>query len=710
MNRLTRRIFSALACLSGVLPGLAAEATNAAPYRVTPPPAWVKVVAADMPDPPPKPEANEGQAFLLLDLQINAESEESYTRVTKLILDETGVQEGSRFSVSFDPAHQTLALHHIGLIRGNDRLDRLDPAKIKIIQQESDLERHVYNGSLTALLMLEDVRVGDQVDYAFTVRGRNPIFNGRFIDSSLAQWHVPLHTFRLRTLWSPARPVQLRLHGGAQKPVKTDWNGLVEHTWTARDLPALEEEDRLPSWYEPAPWIQFSEYADWASVAAWAAAMYTIPETLSPAMAALVDRWKNEPDEEKRLLAALQFVQDEVRYLGLEFGPFTHQPTAPDIVLARRFGDCKDKALLLCALLKALDIPACPALVNTEDLQAVADWLPSPYAFDHVIVRARLQSGPAWVDPTSSYQRGPLSARFLPAYGKALPIEPAASGLVPIKETHAGWPATELTERFTVRNYDDPVDLVAETLSRGADADEMREMLAGSSRDKLGKHWMNYYASSYPTIESAGPLLVEDDAQRNIIRTVERYRIRDFWVLSDDGKKWVASVYPGSISEWIRKPATTLRKMPLGLPHPVYRSQVIELTLPESWTVEKEDKVIESDYAKFTYRADYTGLTIRLFHLFETKTDHIPPGKVPEHVKLIDRIHDQMGYEVSRQDGETDPLKGPFDRITIVLAGLFILLVAGFWIGLYAFLKSWSRRPARTPPPLPGETPSGTER
>jgi hypothetical protein len=169
-------------------------------------------------------------------------------------------------------------------------------------------------------------------------------------------------------------------------------------------------------------------------------------------------------------------------------------------------------------------------------------------------------------------------------------------------------------------------------------------------------------------------------------------------------------VYPGSISEWIRKPATTLRKMPLGLPHPVYRSQVIELTLPESWTVEKEDKVIESDYAKFTYRADYTGLTIRLFHLFETKTDHIPPGKVPEHVKLIDRIHDQMGYEVSRQDGETDPLKGPFDRITIVLAGLFILLVAGFWIGLYAFLKSWSRRPARTPPPLPGETPSGTER
>jgi transglutaminase-like putative cysteine protease len=46
---------------------------------------------------------------------------------------------------------------------------------------------------------------------------------------------------------------------------------------------------------------------------------------------------------ERRALAAIRFVQDESRYLGIEVEEGTLRPDAPDAVLRRRFGDCKDK-------------------------------------------------------------------------------------------------------------------------------------------------------------------------------------------------------------------------------------------------------------------------------------------------------------------------------------------------------------------------------
>ena len=48
-------------------------------------------------------------------------------------------------------------------------------------------------------------------------------------------------------------------------------------------------------------------------------------------------------------------------------GTNSHQPTPASETLALRYGDCKDKTVLLISLLKALGVEAHPALVNTED-------------------------------------------------------------------------------------------------------------------------------------------------------------------------------------------------------------------------------------------------------------------------------------------------------------------------------------------------------
>ena len=116
------------------------------------------------------------------------------------------------------------------------------------------------------------------------------------------------------------------------------------------------------------PSVEWGEFKDWQAVARWAAPYYRLPAQLSPALQVEVDRIaKAHASPEERLLAALQFVQREIRYMGVEIGPGSHAPSAPQKVLERRFGDCKDKSLLTMTLLQSLGIGTCCA---GEHLQA----------------------------------------------------------------------------------------------------------------------------------------------------------------------------------------------------------------------------------------------------------------------------------------------------------------------------------------------------
>jgi transglutaminase-like putative cysteine protease len=130
----------------------------------------------------------------------------------------------------------------------------------------------------------------------------------------------------------------------------------------------------------------------------------------SPELKAKIDQWKRLPSPEDRVLAALRFVQDEVRYLGIESGISGFMPAAPNTVFARRFGDCKDKTLLLDTLLTALGVEAHPTLVNTKLRRTIQQLRPAP-VFDHAISQVVAGGRTYWLDATANYERGPLAGR-----------------------------------------------------------------------------------------------------------------------------------------------------------------------------------------------------------------------------------------------------------------------------------------------------------
>src|SRR5437764_8162154 len=124
-------------------------------------PAWVTLNTIDYTSSSLDKDAEDGYADLNFEKQVSLADQCVYMRKSIKILSEAGVQNESQISIIFDPSYQQLIFHTIRVIRNGEIINHLQLSKIKTIQQETDLDNFIYNGSLNAVLFLEDVRKGD---------------------------------------------------------------------------------------------------------------------------------------------------------------------------------------------------------------------------------------------------------------------------------------------------------------------------------------------------------------------------------------------------------------------------------------------------------------------------------------------------------------------------------------------------------------------
>jgi len=647
MTRLTPLRFVMVAATILVLTQFSSAKTA---YAVKPPPAWVK------PTPVSKPAASvtsqaSGSLFLLSDHQIRVvkDSTERYARRVRKVVNASGLDDLSQLQLEFEPTYEELVIHHVRIQRGETTIDALNPREIKVIQQESDLNQRIYNGTLSALILLNDVRVGDIIDYAYSIVGANPVLGGRYADTySLASGQY-VGKIQWRLLWPSSRSLQYRGLNSNAAPAIQQNGEETEYVWSQDEVAAVEFEDNIPRWFRPVPTIQLSEFANWADVVKWALPLYTLKQPIDAALKNQIDHWASESeDPAKRLISAVRFVQDEVRYMGIELGPSSHTPTQPSTVFKRRFGDCKDKTFLLATILNTLGIDAIPALVNTNAKDTLNAYQPSPLAFDHVVLRVTLNGNIFWVDATASLQRGTLAEESNLDYRRALVLRDGNSALDEMPDTTSDEPTTMLREVYSVSSYDSPALLEVDTTYKGNDADDIRGWIAEHTLAELAKTWLNYYASTDPNVQAAGLPAIADDINANVIVITEHYTIPNFW------KNRAREFYAGRINEEFGKLSVSRRSMPLALSYPVRVSQIIVAHLPEAFEIERKGSTIESDAIRYKYRYDYSGKTLTLSYELQSKKDYVAAEKVPEHLALVDRIRGTLGYELSMVKNDSE--------------------------------------------------------
>lgn len=665
------------------------------------PPAWVEIIEPDLTASARSYQEAGGQVFNLIDTQVNVNSKETYSHIVKEITTEAGVQSGANLEFRWDPSFQELVIHRIIIQRGPERIDRLDPSRFRIIQQETDLNRQIYNGALSAVLFLEDVRVGDRIEYDYTLRGQNPSLKGRYSETLLMGWPMPLEHRRIRLLWPEERQLNFAVHGITAEPEVRRHNGLKEYIWDARQLPAVVVEDQIPSWFTPYPWLQLSEFTNWSDVATWATGLFVTTNLDAPELQREISNLKQPGlTAELTVQQALEFVQNNVRYLGIEFGPNSYRPTDPAMVLQHRFGDCKDKAFLLCTLLRGLGYDAAPVLVSTGFRKTLPDLLPAPDDFDHAIVHVVAAGSNYWLDPTRSYQHGPITQRYRPSYSFGLLVKAGMTNLIPIPASDAGAASTVTSEIFWVGGQKASTKLSVTTTFNGFDAEWMRAVLDAQGRERVAKSYLNDYAQRYPGATPETPLAVRDSRDSDTLTIVENYTITNFWFLSADKQRYDCQFYPLGIHSWIAKPMTTIRSMPMELSFPRMRLIETKVELPRSFKLSNLTNTIEGPAAELHVERTYQGRTVWLRYEYRALTNFVPVSLAAEHLASLDRMESALGYSLNWQNMDGVGTTSQFNWPIFLLAMFYATGFAGGVGILFNQQRKKSRGPATGLPPL----------
>jgi transglutaminase-like putative cysteine protease len=658
-----------LAAVLGILQLFAVAAYSNPKFVVKAPPSWTRTENVDTVS--HYVAGSTGSSSLVLDdyqVRVTASSVERFYHYAFRIETQAGLDDLSHLKFYFEPSYQQLAIHFIRLHRAGAVINALNPGEVKTIQEEQELNERVYNGTFSSVVFLNDLRVGDVVDYAFSVSGDNPVFANHFAERFSLADDRDVQKLSVRLLWSSPLPVNLRNRNTDLKPeVKTIGNE-TEYVWQIHDVPAFEYEDSTPAWAQTTPVVEASDFKDWREVVQWALPLYKIPAVTDRRLAEKIEKWKTEfQTPEQRLLAALRFVQDDVRYLGIELGRYSHQPTSPEKVLARRFGDCKDKAQLLTTILNSLGIEAAPALVHNSAGKALDNWYPTPFAFNHVIVQAKLAGKTYWFDGTISFQRGGLAVYYDPPYARALVLREGSQSLETIPDPARDSGSVSVNQVYKISDYGQPVSFVVTSNYRGSNADLVRAQLASQSLEEFAKGNLNYYARKTPSIRLLGKNEVKDDQNSNAITITERYEIDTLWTEPNH------YFYPDQILSALSKPSVAKRSTPFEIEYPASINQTIEIELPGLASAPDDSDSISDDALLLSYRQSSAGRKIRLEYSLKSLADHISADKVGRHIEIIEQMRNAVGIELAQ--GEASVVRsGVGTRKPASTGALFMVL------------------------------------
>ncbi|WP_432467245.1 DUF3857 domain-containing transglutaminase family protein [Agarivorans sp. Z349TD_8] len=644
-----------------------------------PKPNWVSEIALPDPELIQNNQIQNGVYYLLADTQLKVEEQQSqfYYHYADYIVNQTGVENNSQINIDFDPSYQQLRLHSVQVIRDQQPINKRNSALIKLLQREEELEKLVYQGEMTLNIILDDIRVGDIIEYSYSIQGMNPAYQNIFAYQRLLNWSVPLAKFSLRILWNKATLLYYQLQNTEQEVIENQTVHGTEYLIQKNWIEALKIEDNTPIGFDPRAKVYFSELQSWAEVARWSEPFYRDAMIADQHIKNLVsDIQTHHHDREAQISAALRFVQDEIRYFAIELNQNSHIPTPAFETLRNRYGDCKDKTVLLLTLFKELGFKAYPALVNTED--KLDSILPNVQAFDHVITYLEYKGRRYWLDPTRSFQHGHIDNIYQADFGKALVLLKDHQQLTQMQVSQAKH-GILVHDHFILAD-EGPSQFLSTTQDIGKDAERQRQRLAENSLEQIQQDYLKFFQGYYPKTSVSQAIRYTDDTELNILRSDEQYQIENFWQNDSEQQRTQADFYANLVSSSLQVPDDLSRIDPLYLSYPHRVEQTIDIDLTDGdWNFDNESFVEDNPFFHFSHQVKFnkTKQQLSLIYQYQSKLDHISPEDYSAYRKAIQKTQDHLSYSIIQSHSSAADGNSTLAWLMQYLTATTVLMVYG---------------------------------
>jgi len=300
-----------------------------------------------------------------------------------------GVEAFRTRAITYSPARQ-----EIYVIRA--RITKPDGS---IIESHSEHERSInepwsgmYYDARARVLSFPALSVGDvlELEYRLEDTAQDNLLSDYWGDVDYLETTSP----KIRYQYIVDMPTERPLYWNkAQSPAamtmtREQLDGRTLYRWSLAHLPKLVPEPMMPGWSEVVPILHVSTYKTWEQVGRYYWGLVRDQLTPNEEIRRAVEKaLAGVPrDDERQVIRAIyNYVVSNTRYVALEFGIHGYKPYRVDRVLARRFGDCKDKASLIYAMLKVAGIESRLVLLRMRHLGGIGADPASLAVFNHAI-------------------------------------------------------------------------------------------------------------------------------------------------------------------------------------------------------------------------------------------------------------------------------------------------------------------------------------
>lgn len=555
--------------------------------RIAPIPDWVERIAIPAANPalgdrPFQLLLSTGQSFY------GGQHNDHFVELAFAIQNAQGLQGLGNVILPWQPDQSDLIVHKIQIVRNGAVIDLLAAGqRFTVLRRENNLESAVLDGFLTAVMQPEGLAVGDVLNIAFTMRLRPATLPLRAENLFFVDYGVPVRRLFVRQIWPEDMAIRWRGTGLFDRARNRRTRLGNELVVDLTDAQGPQPPAQAPTRFAHPATLQLTQFRDWTELSADVAPHYQRAAALeanSPLRREIERIAAASPDPRLRTMAALRLVQDQVRYFALVMGAGNYLPAAAEQSWARRFADCKGKAVLLVALLRELGVTAEPVLVNAVAGDTVGEMLPMMNAFNHVIVRAEIGGRSYWLDGTRNGDRS-LDDLASSTFSWGLPIRASGAILQPLPYAPPSRPLLETNTFYDGSGgFNRAVPVRVEQVLRGDGATQMRTLVSQLGRDEFLRRYREG-ATAGPaggvTITSVDLRDNPDDGTLTIV-TAGTYSMR--WNQAPGG---AASRYrfdndPITWTVNFDRPAGPFHDVPFAFPVPTYTASTETVILPNN--------------------------------------------------------------------------------------------------------------------------------
>ena len=313
-------------------------------------------------------------------------------------------ERGRRFaskSISYRQGYQEARILFAHTIKPDGKVVALSPSDIHDTTQYGAYD--FYTDIRQKRFTMPAVENGCIVDIAYEIKNLKPVLPFDYFTAFIFDHFFPIQEDILEVHVPASVSLRYKYLNISGEPVIEKTGNRIRYIFTNRNRKEIIPEPRMPGLLdrETFPQIWMWTLQDWQILSSWYGKVFFEQMKASAELEAFtLHLIAQAPSREDKIRILFDFVARKVRYVAILLGPHTHQPHSASEVFLKRYGDCKDKTVLLLTMLKIAGIEGYPALVPVQR-DHFDQTMPSLSAFNHVLAVVPQKDGWFWLETTN---------------------------------------------------------------------------------------------------------------------------------------------------------------------------------------------------------------------------------------------------------------------------------------------------------------------